>query len=295
MPDRFPCGLMTSDIHSRRVTMVNQYIADLIERDLEQLHGVNLDSVLSKASLIFMESYVYPSLLDSGIHSELQLSLCTKAGEKLPVVANIRFDGDSSLHWAIFSAIERDKLYQELIEARDKLEEQALELAQLASEDPMTGLWNRRAGKQKMTQMIRQSQRVATHLCVFVVEIDRLNEIRERLGHSEGDRILADIANVLKRHLRRVDIISRWMEQRILVMMYGTTLSQAEEFSRKLQRDCLRKNIEGQPVTLSLGLVELALSDEDAKALLERAVTKADAALYIAKASGMGQLTVLKD
>lgn len=59
------------------------------------------------------------------------------------------------MHWALFSAIERDKMYQELIAARDQLQRQAQELKALASSDSLTGLLNRRAAEQRFETLFQ--------------------------------------------------------------------------------------------------------------------------------------------
>ena len=155
MADRFPCGLMVSDISKRELTFANEYVASMLGYTSEEMAGQLLEKFLSKASLIFMDSYVYPSLLDDGEHSELQLVLLGRDGERIPVLANIRANEQGFLHWALFSAIERDKMYQELIAARDQLQRQAQELKALASSDSLTGLLNRRAAEQRFETLFQ--------------------------------------------------------------------------------------------------------------------------------------------
>ncbi|NRP47655.1 MULTISPECIES: PAS domain-containing hybrid sensor histidine kinase/response regulator [unclassified Marinobacterium] len=125
MDDRFPGGLMVSGLEDRRLSYANDYVASILGYEIEQVVGLGLDKLLTKASLIFLDSYVYPKLLDEGEHTELQLMLLGRGGARLPILANVRLR-HGELYWALFSAVERDKMYQELIETRDQLQQAKL-------------------------------------------------------------------------------------------------------------------------------------------------------------------------
>lgn len=294
MVSDFPCGLMITDLHDRHILQVNSYIVDTAGKSEGELVGVPLSCLLSKASMIFMESYVYPSLLDQGIHSELQLTLKTHSGGRLPIVANVRFDGERLVYWSIFSAVERDKLYQELIDARDQLEHQALRLKELASTDPLTGLLNRRAAEEKMLSMLAKTLRVPAPLTLVVFEIDQLDTIRQQLGQASADSVLKTFAEGIHDVFRGVDVVTRWTDSKLISMCYDATTEEARVMCEDLHHVAAQITIDGGQISLSIGVVSMSLAQKDAQDILSSAIARADAALYISVASGRSQTTVFE-
>lgn len=294
MDAEFPCGLMITDLHDRHILQVNSYILDMTRCDESALLGLPLSVLLSKASMIFMESYVYPSLLDQGIHSELQLTIKTHEGHRLPIVANVRYDGERHVYWSIFSAVERDKLYQELIDARDQLEEQAIRLNELASTDALTGLFNRRAAESRMLGMLAKTLRVFAPLTLVVIEIDQLESIRQQLGQSSADAVLKHLADAMGRVFRSVDVVARWSETKLMVMCYDATIEVTHQLCDDLNNISESITAEGFSLTLSIGVVSLSTAKNQPEDILASAISRADAALYISVASGRGQITVFE-
>lgn len=285
---------MVTDLHSREIMQVNAYIAELVGTEKMDLTGASITSLLSKASLIFMESYVYPSLLDMGIHSELQLTVMTQNEQRIPIVANIRFDGAQSLYWSIFSAVERDKLYQELIEARDQLEQQAIRLSELASIDPVTSFLNQRAAQTKIINVLAQTQRVPAPLTAIMFIVDQRLDVQQQLGQAVADGLLNNIAELLRPSFRAVDIVSRWNDSKFLIMCYDATVEDTQILCDKLQALAATVMVDGKKSSLSMGLISVSVTPRDPIQLLDTIISKADAALYISQASGGGQTVVFE-
>ena len=115
--DHFPCLLLVSHIETTHLLTCNTYAESFL--GLQSIDGsFGINDMLSKASLIFYESYLKPILLSNGMCKEVQLTLLTHTGERVPAVAHITLK-EAALYWAIYPAQERDKLYQELVSARE--------------------------------------------------------------------------------------------------------------------------------------------------------------------------------
>jgi len=286
---------MVSDISKRELTFANEYVASMLGYTSEEMAGQLLEKFLSKASLIFMDSYVYPSLLDDGEHSELQLVLLGRGGERIPVLANIRANEQGFLHWALFSAIERDKMYQELIAARDQLQRQAQELKELASADPLTGLLNRRAAEQRFETLFQQSKRTDSPISVLLIDIDHFKQINDRYGHIEGDRILIEIAEVIRSTLRTVDIGARWGGEEFLITLYDTDLAGAADFSPRIHKGLESVLLDGFTVHASVGVAAVDLDLDSPSVAIDHALQAADKALYQAKEFGRNRTILAKN
>lgn len=124
--DNLPCGIIVVN-QSRTIVFCNQYTASILSTEISDVIGRPIDEVVTAASRIFVDSYVYPLLLEKSIAEEIQLNFKSQTGGKLtaPVIANIEMRPDNMSVWTFMRCDNRDKLYEELISARDSLSEQA--------------------------------------------------------------------------------------------------------------------------------------------------------------------------
>ena len=117
--NHLPCGVLMTHFQSRSIDFVNDYLKNQIQFDPCENVPLTMESLFSKASLIFLDTYIYPTLLKVGYAEEAQLTIKRAYGGRIPVVVNIKRDEDI-LYWTFFSAVERDRLYEDLIVARDE-------------------------------------------------------------------------------------------------------------------------------------------------------------------------------
>ena len=146
-------------METNEIEFTNEYAKSFfgIENDTSP---IQLFTLLSNATNIFYESYIRPTLISHGICTEIQITLLSKATKKTPTIANIQlFQG--KLHWAIYTAETRDKLYQELILAREHLEDTTDKLTLLTRLDPLTSLLNRRAAEDDINKRdVKDTKRI---------------------------------------------------------------------------------------------------------------------------------------
>lgn len=158
-------------------------------------------------------------------------------------------------------------------------------LSYLASNDPLTGLYNRRTFYSQLAQLLILKKRDQKELSLIFIDVDDFKAINDTYGHDVGDNVLINIARLLKSTLRDSDFIARWGGEEFIIMLFDTQLHDAE-----LIADQLRKKIEKnhhllksskEKVTISLG-VTMAKDHDDADSLFKRV----DDALYQAKKVG---------
>lgn len=129
--DSLPCGIIKVN-KDRKVLHGNRYALNLLScESADAIAGLNIEDLVSYASRIFVDSYVYPILLSEGKAEEIQLSLKPVTGTIAPVVANIQMNPDKTTDWTFMSCINRDQLYDELLAARDTLQSQASDLTRI--------------------------------------------------------------------------------------------------------------------------------------------------------------------
>jgi signal transduction histidine kinase len=128
--DKLPCGVIQVS-RDRKILYCNQYAADIVSQKSAHMIGRSIDDLTSAASKIFIDSYVYPLLLEDSKTEEIQINFKNTEGRSLPVVANIQMSEDSSTLWTLMVCENRDSLYEGLLIARDSLTQRALELQAL--------------------------------------------------------------------------------------------------------------------------------------------------------------------
>ncbi|UUX49867.1 diguanylate cyclase [Nisaea acidiphila] len=160
------------------------------------------------------------------------------------------------------------------------------ELEVLAVTDSLTKLYNRAKLEEEMAREIGRSERYGTDFGVIMTDIDHFKQVNDAYGHQTGDRVLVEVARVLKESSRPTDVVGRWGGEEFLVICPETDLAgltaKAERFRRALEEyefpGVGRK-------TSSFGIASWRPGD-GAKDLLARA----DAALYRAKEEGRNRV-----
>ncbi|MFO7477744.1 MAG: bifunctional diguanylate cyclase/phosphodiesterase [Methyloceanibacter sp.] len=166
---------------------------------------------------------------------------------------------------------------------RRKAEEQ---LRYLEEHDPLTGLSNRKAFLDGLTQAIARMHRDRTHIAVLCVDIDKFKDINEAADHSGGDQVLRDIGGRIKSTLRDGDLIARLGADEFAIALVDiTNLGDVMAFMNRLV-EALRRPLQvagnEMPVTTSVGIA-LAPADGDTAPIVLR-----HAGIALARAKGDG-------
>jgi diguanylate cyclase (GGDEF)-like protein len=124
--------------------------------------------------------------------------------------------------YIIYQQIQIGRLRQQLsqqIGLLAQLEAQAEEFYELATLDPLTGLYNRRMAEQNLEQEISRSGRHDYPLTVLAVDLDSLKQINDEHGHAVGDLVLKAFAARLKKAIRSSDLPARMGGDEFLVIL----------------------------------------------------------------------------
>lgn len=148
--------------------------------------------------------------------------------------------------------------------------------------DKLTGLSNRQALDDALEVMFSMMSRYDTQFSLVIFDIDHFQEVNDKQGHSEGDRILQQVARLLDGCVRETDIVTRYGGEEFIIVLPQTDLSGACVICDRLRT----RAQEELPVTMSGGLA-MALDGDSPKTLLARA----DAALYSAKTTGCNSVS----
>ncbi|WP_198678727.1 ligand-binding sensor domain-containing diguanylate cyclase [Pseudidiomarina insulisalsae] len=161
--------------------------------------------------------------------------------------------------------------------------EQTKILEQLAHQDSLTGLANRRAFDELLRKKTAHAEQ--QQLGLVLLDLDNFKDINDRYLHTTGDKVLQRVARVTKTAARNSDMIARWGGEEFAVLISDTDESQlqaiCERMRNALLQSDLRDLVPGMDVSASFGAA-LHQPGESAASLIRRA----DKALYQAKSKG---------
>ena len=150
--------------------------------------------------------------------------------------------------------------------------------------DPLTGLFNRNALEQRLSELNGQpcDPHAGFSHAFLLCDLDHFKRVNDQFGHAAGDAVLQDVAYTMRATLRAGDSIYRVGGEEILVMLPGAGHEDALEIAERLRVAVRERRPVGVPVSLSIGVAVAEPGVVDTDDLLARA----DAALYTAKAEG---------
>ncbi len=164
----------------------------------------------------------------------------------------------------------------------------------LARHDGLTLLVNRGAFLERVTMAVDNSDASAGGFAVHYMDLDRFKPVNDRLGHAIGDRLLAIVAERLQGVVRDADIVGRMGGDEFAI--FQANVQESEQAFRLAQRalHSVQQPIEIEGHVLQIGLsVGIALYPEHGTTT-ESLMRNADAALYAAKASGLGEISLFE-
>lgn len=159
------------------------------------------------------------------------------------------------------------------------------ELSEAADLDDLTRIYNRRAGREKLAEMIEDARRENITLTVALIDVNGLKKINDQYGHGEGDNLLTSMACVTKGCLGEQDIIFRLSGDEFVLVFYNQNQQAAEKLMREISRrlhDEREKYSIFYEATFSYGLMEVYPGD---RYTLSDIIRRADEQMYIQKRS----------
>jgi len=177
------------------------------------------------------------------------------------------------------------------------LEQAALlqDLSHRATHDQLTDILNRRGLEQQMEAELSRSTRHRMPFGLLLLDIDRFKLINDSLGHREGDVVLRELAQRVRRMLRMEDQLGRWGGEEFLCLLPETERAEARIIADRLRLAIAETPVEtgGGPVSVTASLGFSCFPEDGTE--LNKLVAAADGALYQAKASGRNRAVGASD
>ena len=164
--------------------------------------------------------------------------------------------------------------------------ERMQELARQASQDPLTGLKNRRRFEEDLRTELARSHRYSTPGALLMLDLDHFKQVNDTLGHPAGDRVIAEIGGVLRSRARQTDVLARLGGDEFAIVLPACEPTEAREVAEEIAL-AIRERMDGEdgvpPLTASIGIAPFGTG---LRLSYEVVIARADEALYAAKHSG---------
>jgi diguanylate cyclase (GGDEF)-like protein len=163
-------------------------------------------------------------------------------------------------------------------------------LKEMAALDGLTGVFNRRHYELRLEQEVGRARRAGRSLALLLFDIDHFKVCNDTHGHECGDRVLKDLAVLLRDRVRSEDMVARYGGEEFVVLLTGGASSEeATRVAEKLRAEVEASSLGGQPagaVTVSGGAVSLPAERLEQGGLFRLA----DQAMYEAKQQGRNRV-----
>jgi diguanylate cyclase (GGDEF)-like protein/PAS domain S-box-containing protein len=236
-------------------------------------------------------------LMMGAIHHAIETSKTQVIEYKIPVMlGNERWfegriapmgkfsDGHSRVVFIAIDITERVQLYQET--------------QRLATQDPLTGCFNRRHFMILAKQELQRVARYGRPVSLMMLDIDHFKNFNDQHGHPAGDQLLCALVNRCQKILRNVDILARYGGEEFVILMPETdadaVFSTGERIRKEIENMEVLTPQRSRSVTVSLGAASYDKSGRhslNVDVLIERA----DQALYEAKNAGRNCVRLWRD
>lgn len=274
--------------------------------------GINLYAMLLAPQITYMAVVNLFVLLSYGsLHFSQRMFLFTWFGLSCVIGVLLRIvgpqvaiamgnDAERWMFWAVVSTAlgrflalnaEVSRLRSRLHERNRDLALMAGKLADLASRDELTGLWNRREFMRRLMEEHKRVERKGGGFCVALVDADHFKQVNDHFGHIVGDLVLQELAMVLDRTRRTIDTLARYGGEEFILLLLDAEPEAAAHAMERLRSGVERHDWEriapGLRVTVSAGIASSQDGEE-----IAHLINRADTALYEAKKAGRNCLRI---
>jgi two-component system, cell cycle response regulator len=175
---------------------------------------------------------------------------------------------------------------------QDQLEEKNRELEQLSIRDGLTGLYNHRHLHELLAEEYERSRRTGEPVSVVMLDLDRFKEVNDTYGHQAGDRVLEELADILRESAREIDRLGRYGGEEFMAILPDSDPEAGLAFAERVREMVEKQRFEihaHEPLrmTISAGVACYPHHGGDSP---RRLVHHADLALYSAKNSGRNRV-----
>jgi diguanylate cyclase (GGDEF)-like protein len=172
-----------------------------------------------------------------------------------------------------------------------ELEDTLERLHEIAMRDDLTGLYNRRQLMEYLGRQKALADRATLRFTLCYVDLDHFKRVNDKFGHTRGDEVLKEFAEIAMKVVREEDFVARIGGEEFVMVLINASPKDAEMVANRLRQQTQAMTIDASDlsfsVTASVGIAMYANGEE-----IEHLLDQADAAMYQAKNQGRNRVIV---
>ncbi|HSC69292.1 MAG TPA: diguanylate cyclase [Cellvibrio sp.] len=180
-----------------------------------------------------------------------------------------------------------EQMIEQLAATQVAIENKNVELTYLATRDPLTNCFNRRALYEHLDGKFDGARSSDAEFSCIMADIDFFKKVNDTYGHAAGDEVIKMAANSLREVVRDMDMVARFGGEEFCVILPGAPLEQAQMIAERCREKIAEQDTNGVKVTGSFGVTSIRMGASTAGQLIQQA----DEALYYSKQHGRNQVT----
>jgi diguanylate cyclase (GGDEF)-like protein len=185
-------------------------------------------------------------------------------------------------------ALEINTYATRLDAAYKELESTNARLKETSFKDEVTGLYNRRFFSLRLEEELSRYRRFNHPVSVVLLDLDGFKAVNDEYGHTVGDDTLREVAQILMKHSRGINVVSRYGGDEFAVLLVETSKAGARLYADRIREVVAKYPFShGKVITASFGVASLP---DDEAGTAEDLFRAADEALYAAKRAGKNQV-----
>ncbi|MBW2708518.1 MAG: diguanylate cyclase [Deltaproteobacteria bacterium] len=270
--------------------------AENLEDGLRLVDEISPDLLLLDYLLPGGDGFDFIRALKAG-KKDIPLVILTEQEDEMVISRLIQEGADDYLTKAHFdresitqcfrNVMERGKLKREIRTAQRKISE-------MATLDELTGLFNRRYFMDALERERSGAERHGKDLSLCMMDLDLFKRVNDKLGHTAGDLVLADVGRMIREWARQTDLPCRYGDEEFAVILPETALEGARIACERLRRMVEKNQVQWRTgpiqITISIGITQ---NRPGAKDSIRNLIDRADEALFQAKETGRNRVNVL--
>jgi diguanylate cyclase (GGDEF)-like protein len=207
--------------------------------------------------------------------------------EGISIIKNIKFNDSDLRLLSVLSNILGIILYNTSLFNK---------ISALVITDGLTGLYTRTYFIERLQEEIERANSNNLSMVIAMIDIDHFKSVNDKYGHIAGDMLLRQIADILRKRFREIDIIARYGGEEFTIFISQTAITDGfailEEIRKNIENEKFFLPVESyHPIqirkTISIGLAEL-----NKEKTTDEIIQKADLALYKAKNTGRNKTCI---
>lgn len=250
-----------------KIFNINKQFTDMFGYNLEEVRGQNVNKVVDPQGK--SSEYVSPKIIKGEI-KEMEAVRYTKTGKAIHVLlkgAPVYVDGTIIGGYVIFTDITERKRYEK-------------QLKYLSLHDKLTGLKNRTFFEEEVKRLSGSREYPIT---IISIDVDNLKYVNDNMGHVTGDKLLKICAQVLRKSLRKADVVARIGGDEFVVLLPRTEETAAQKIVARINSNINRQNKLSPDLSLSLS-IGMATAYKESESL-EETFKRADDLMFTEKLS----------